>query len=220
MADSEATAEESRSADVDRNDSVLHVSCRCTDNTTMVLQLEPTASVAVLKAAFYDASKRAPTHAVELQRVIFNGRVLGDTESLASCGVTSGACIHVALRTVPAVDTPAAETAAAAPGDELATAALLAQLTVLTERARRRARRLEVDAEREASQRAEVGDPGDLMLGLTMGLLLGFMAVICFQHPNASGRMKVGLMLGVFLNLSGFLNVRSRHPGTDTNFDR
>jgi len=110
---------------------------------------------------------------------------------------------------------PAPETAAAAPGDELATAALLAQLTVLTERARRRARRLEVEAERD------VGDPGDLLLGLTMGLLLGFMAVICFQHPNASGRMKVGLMLGVFLNLSGFLNVRSRHPaGTDTNFDR
>ena len=194
---------------------MLHVSCRCTDNTTVDVQLERTASVAMLKAAFYDASKRAPTHAVELQRVIFNGRVLGDTESLASCNVTSGACIHVALRTVPAVDMPAPETAAAAPGDELATAALLAQLTVLTERARRRARRLEVEAERD------VGDPGDLLLGLTMGLLLGFMAVICFQHPNASGRMKVGLMLGVFLNLSGFLNVRSRHPaGTDTNFDR
>jgi hypothetical protein len=42
------------------------------------------------------------------------------------------------------------------------------------------------------------------------GLLLGFMAIICIQHPQVSPRLRMGIVIGAFMNMSGMLRSQSQ----------
>lgn len=199
---------------------VLRVSVRCTDNTTVNLHVPPASSVSQLKAAFAQAS--GGEQAADELRVIFNGRVLGDGEELQGAGVHDGCCVHV---------TPGRPGAAAPPADEpmdpaeelAALAAVHARLELLAERARRAdarsagRRRLAdgQDAELLVEREQPLGDTADFWLGLSIGLTLGFICIVCLQHPQVSPRLRMGLLLGVMLNVSGVLR-SSRHltPGS------
>ncbi len=185
----------------------MTVSVRGSDNSTVQLTLPQKARAADAKAAVEAAIGAAQAR----QKLIWAGRVLDDGESLSAAGVSDGCCMHLALRPADAPQ-PSAATPPAAPGaplqDEdllLLQAALETELRSLAERAQRRA----------ASQRSMTmreGDAADFWLGLSIGLLLGFLSVACMAQPGMSPRMKLGICLGVMLNMAG--GVRRMHGGT------
>jgi hypothetical protein len=47
-------------------------------------------------------------------------------------------------------------------------------------------------------RRAREGDISDFALGAAVGLLLGFVAMMCLLEPTASRRMRAGLFLGAW----------------------
>lgn len=105
-----------------------------------------------------------------------------------------GACtVHVAVRP-PGV--PAAQPAAAASAPDVEAGGLREEDLL--------ALRVALEAELRAmaaqpapfGRRAREGDISDFALGAAVGLLLGFVAMMCLLEPTASRRMRAGLFLG------------------------
>ena len=197
---------------------VLRVSVRCIDNSTVDLHVPPASSVRQLKTAFAEASGGEQAEG-EL-RVIFNGRVLGDGEALEAAGVKDGCCVHVTPGRGGAAP-PVEESEGLDPAAELAALqAVHARLEQLAERARRAersGRRRLVDGNDEllgSDRESPLGDNADFWLGIVLGLLLGFMAIICIQHPQVSPRLRMGIVIGSLMNMSGMLRSQSRRPGS------
>jgi Ubiquitin family len=216
-------ADNSGEVAADAEPGVLRLLVRCTDNTSASLELAPTASVGDLKYSFWSSSKEAPTHAPGLQRCIFAGRLLeDDAQQLLQAGLTDGCCVHVALRSADAERaatgaeaSPADDQSAAgsSPEAQVLQAALELQLAVLAERAAQQRRRRGNVGESSPP----LGDMGDLWLGVSLGLLLGLVSAVCLTHPSASSRLKTGIIIGVFINMSGLLNATSGGHGTSGN---
>ena len=111
-----------------------------------------------------------------------------------------GACtVHVAVRP-PGV--PAAQPAEAPSTDDAEAGGLreedLLALRVALE-AELRAMAAQPGAAPFGRGRAREGDISDFALGAAMGLLLGFVAMMCLLEPTASRRMRAGLFLGAYL---------------------
>ena len=122
------------------------------------------------------------------------GRILADDATLGSAGVRPGACtVHVAVR--PA-GVPAPQPAAAASAPDVEAGGLREEDL--------QALRVALEAELRAmaaqpapfGRRAREGDISDFALGAAVGLLLGFVAMMCLLEPTASRRMRAGLFLG------------------------
>ena len=152
--------------------------------------------------------------------MIFNGRVLGDGEALEAAGVKDGCCVHVTPGRGGAAPPAEASERMEHAAELAALQAVHARLELLAERAgrvERSGRRRLVDGNDEllASDReSPLGDNADFWLGIVLGLLLGFMAIICIQHPQVSPRLRMGIVIGSLMNMSGMLRSQSRRPGS------
>ena len=123
--------------------------------------------------------------------------MLADDASLGSAGVRPGACtVHVAVRPpgVPARQAAAPPAADAAPDVEVA-GGLRAQ-DLLALRVALEAELRAMEAQPALGRRAREGDISDFALGCAVGLLLGFVAMMCLLEPTASRRLRAGLVLG------------------------
>eukprot|EP00963_Diacronema_lutheri_P006791 scaffold598_cov318-Pavlova_lutheri.AAC.29 len=60
----------------------------------------------------------------------------------------------------------------------------------------------EEEEQEEARTSVREGENTDLLLGLVVGVMLGFIAGLCLIERGLSQRMKLGILLGLTLNLS------------------
>ena len=134
--------------------------------------------------------------------------MLADEASIGSAGINPAACtVHVAVRPPGVPAREAGPPAQQGGGDGGAAGTGLREEDLL-------ALRIALEAELRAlaaqpaggvgiGRRAREGDISDFALGCAVGLLLGFVAMMCLLEPTASRRMRAGLFLGVCLNISG-----------------
>ena len=109
-----------------------------------------------------------------------------------------GACtVHVAVRPpgVPATQPAAAASAPDVEAGGLREEDLLALRVALEAELRAMAAQPGVAP---FGRRAREGDVSDFALGAAVGLLLGFVAMMCLLEPTASRRMRAGLFLGAW----------------------
>eukprot|EP00192_Tetraselmis_astigmatica_P020702 CAMPEP_0117694332 /NCGR_PEP_ID=MMETSP0804-20121206/27389_1 /TAXON_ID=1074897 /ORGANISM="Tetraselmis astigmatica, Strain CCMP880" /LENGTH=275 /DNA_ID=CAMNT_0005508009 /DNA_START=205 /DNA_END=1032 /DNA_ORIENTATION=+ len=164
----------------------------------------PTSSETVqdVKAALeqQDSHLKADTH-----QIIYQGRILEDGASLGNLGVSDGHVLLVVPRPSRSAVSSGRSTAS---GRGLLSGPLSSQHNLQRrqyvydpEEAALLVQFAESLQELEGFGDQRQGDTMDLVLGITIGFLLGCIAGLCLVEPGMSSRLRLGVFVGIGLNV-------------------
>lgn len=201
----------------------MRVRVRLPEEKDVEVEVGQDTSVAWLKGQLREREGCAP----ERHRLIYQGKILRDGENMESLGVCDGHTMHLvgmANQNRSSGGRREAEDEGTSPRSTRLGWRYPRSLWQLQQRGHmedhRQLEEIIVELERFSTEEDEEDEDGeehvmvgtrtttregentDLLLGLVVGVMLGFVAGLCLVERGLSQRMKLGILLGLTLNLS------------------